>query len=588
MKQFFKFTFASMLGFLLAGFLLILITVGIIVSAVSSGKNETVVVPEKTILLVTLNQPVSDRSSDNPFTRMNFSRPDVSTQLGLNDILSSLKKAKSDSKVKGIYLELGDVPSGQSTIEEIRNALIDFKKSGKFIVSYAEVFTQKSYYLASVSDKIYLNPAGDMEFKGMVGQVMFFKGLLDKIDVEAQVIRHGKFKSAIEPFTLDKMSEPNKVQTLTFISGMWNHLLDGISASRKISVDDLNAIANEYKIQSPQDAVNLKMVDKLLYKDEVLDELKNRVDAKKIKDLKFMKIGKYAKAAEADKKTADAKIAVIYASGDIISGDGDDQTIGSESISKAIRKARLDDNVKAIVLRVNSPGGSALASDIIWREMVLAKKAKPVVVSMGNVAASGGYYIACAADKIYAYPNTITGSIGVFGIIPNMKEMFNKNLGITFDEVKTNPYADYIPVTRPMSDGEKKIITHSIENIYSTFTKHVSEGRKMTVAQIDSIGQGRVWSGVDAKRIGLVDEFGGLTDAINEAAKLAKLKDYSTTELPEQKDTFEQLMETFSGDKSAVFLKNELGAAYPYFSYLSRMSRMQGIQALMPYDFIIK
>jgi protease-4 len=588
MKQFFKFTFASMLGFLLAGFLLILITVGIIVSAVSSQKNETVIVPEKTILMLTLDQPVSDRSSDNPFANMNFTMPDVSAQLGLNDILISLKKAKADSKVKGIYLELGDVPSGQATIEEIRNALIDFKKSGKFIVSYAEVFTQKSYYLASVSDKIYLNPAGDMEFKGMVGQVMFFKGLLDKIDVEAQVIRHGKFKSAIEPFTLDKMSEPNKVQTLTFISGMWNHLLDGISASRKISVDDLTAIANEYKIQSPQDAVNLKMVDKLLYKDEVLDELKNRVDAKKIKDLKFMKIGKYAKASEADKKTADDKIAVIYATGDIISGDGDDQTIGSESISKAIRKARLDDNVKAIVLRVNSPGGSALASDIIWREMVLAKKAKPVVVSMGNVAASGGYYIACAADKIYAYPNTITGSIGVFGIIPNMKEMFNKNLGITFDQVKTNPYADYIPVTRPMTDGEKKIITHSIENIYSTFTKHVSEGRKMTVAQIDSIGQGRVWSGVDAKRIGLVDEFGGLTDAIKEAAKLAKLKDFSIMELPEQKNTFEQLMETFSGDKSSVFLKNELGAAYPYFSYLSRMSRMQGIQALMPYDFIIK
>ena len=588
MKQFFKFTFASMLGFLLAGFLLMLITIGIIVSAVSSGKNETVVVPEKTILMLTLDQPVSDRSSDNPFARMNFMSPDISTQLGLNDIISCLKKAKTDSKVKGIYLELSDVPSGQATIEEIRNALIDFKTSGKFIVSYSEVFTQKSYYLASVSDKIYLNPAGDMEFKGMVGQVMFFKGLLDKIDVEAQVIRHGKFKSAIEPFTLDKMSEPNKVQTLTFISGMWNHLLEGISASRKISVDDLNAIANEFKIQSPQDAVNLKMVDKLMYKDEVLDELKNRVSATKIKDLKLMKLGKYAKAPESDKKSSDNKIAVIYASGNIISGDGDEESIGSERISKAIRKARLDDNVKAIVLRVNSPGGSALASDIIWREMLLAKKAKPVVVSMGNVAASGGYYISCAANKIYAYPNTITGSIGVFGIIPNMKEMFNKNLGITFDEVKTNPYADYIPVTRPMSDAEKKIITHSIENIYSTFIKHVSEGRKMTVAQIDSIGQGRVWSGVDAKRIGLIDEFGGLTDAIKEAAKLAKLKDYNTMELPEQKDTFEQLMETFSGDKSSAFLKNELGAAYPYFSYLRRMSRMEGVQALMPYDFDIK
>ena len=588
MKQFFKFTFASMLGFLLAGFLVFIIFIGILVSAVSMGKKETVVVPEKTVLVLTLDQPVSERSSDNPLAHFNFSRPDMSSQLGLNDIVKNINKAAADSKVKGIYLELSDIPSGQATIEEIRNALIDFKKSGKFILAYAEVFTQKSYYLASVADKIYLNPAGGMEFKGMVGQVMFFKGLLDKIDVEAQVIRHGKFKSAIEPFTLDKMSEPNKIQTLTFISGMWKHMLEGISASRKISVDDLNAIANEYKIQTPQDAVSQKMVDKLLYKDQVLDELKNRLDVKTAKDLKLMKIGKYANAAVSENSSSQDKIAVIYATGDIISGEGNEETIGSETISKAIRKARLDDNVKAVVLRVNSPGGSALASDVIWREMVLTKKAKPVVVSMGDVAASGGYYIACAADKIYAYPNTITGSIGVFGIIPNMKEMFNKNLGITFDEVKTNPYADYIPVTRPMNDAEKKIITRDIENIYSTFTAHVSEGRKMTVAQVDSIGQGRVWSGIDAKRIGLIDEFGGLNDAVKEAARLAKLKTYRTQELPEQKDTFQQLMETFAGDNASISLRNELGAAYPYYKYLSRMSRMQGIQALMPYEFDIK
>ncbi len=588
MKQFFKFTFASMLGFLLAGFVVFLIFIGIIVSAVSMGKKDTVLVPDKTVLMLSLDQPVNDRSSDNPFSRINFINPDLSTQLGLNDIISTLNKAATDSKVKGIYLELSDVPSGQATIEEIRNAMISFRKSGKFIVTYSEEFNQKSYYLASVSDKIYLNPAGGMQFKGMVAQVMFFKGLLDKIDVEAQVIRHGKFKSAIEPFTLDKMSEPNKVQTLAFISGIWNHMLTGISASRNIPVENLKAIADEYKIQSPQDAVNLKMVDKLMYKDEVLDELKARLGLKSIKDLKLMNLGKYAKSADPVNKTSGDKIAVIYASGNIISGDGDETNIGSERISKAIRKARLDDKVKAVVLRVNSPGGSALASDVIWREMLLTKKVKPVVVSMGNVAASGGYYIACAADKIYAYPNTITGSIGVFGIIPNMKEMFSKNLGITFDEVKTNPYADYIPVTRPMNDAEKQIITREIENIYSTFTTHVAEGRKMTVAEVDSIGQGRVWSGVDAKRIGLVDEFGGLDDAIKEAARLAKLKDYRTIELPELKDTFQQLMDAFSGDNTSVFLKKELGAAYPYFQYLSRMSRMEGIQALMPYEFDIR
>jgi protease-4 len=588
MKQFFKFTFASMLGFLLAGILMIFILVGIIASAMTMGNDEEVVVPEKTILMLTLDDPISDRSSDNPFANFNFSKPEASKQFGLNDITANLKKAAADPKVKGIYLELTDLPSGQATIEEIRNALIDFKKSGKFIVSYSEVFTQKSYYLASVSDKIYLNPAGGMEFKGMLGQVMFFKGMLEKLDIEAQIIRHGKFKSAIEPFTLDKMSEPNKVQTLAFISGMWNHILDGISESRKIPVGDLTAIANEFKIKSPQDAVSLKMVDKLMYKDEVLDELKARVDVKDNKDLKFMKLGKYAKAPETEKNSSKDRIAVIYASGNIVSGEGDEGTIGSDDISKAIRKARLDEHVKAVVLRVNSPGGSALASDVIWREMLLTKKAKPVVVSMGDVAASGGYYIACAADKIFAYPNTITGSIGVFGIIPNMKEMFNKNLGITFDEVKTNPYADYIPVTRPMNDGEKKIITNEIETIYTTFITHVSEGRKMSVAQIDSIGQGRVWSGVDAKRIGLVDQFGGLNDAIAEAAKLAKLKEYRTMELPEQKDTFEQIMQAFSGDNTSVFMKKELGAAFPYFNYLSQMSHLQGVQALMPYQFDIK
>lgn len=588
MKQFFKFTFASMLGFLLAGFLIFIILFGILVSAISMGNKETVQVPDKTVLMISLDQPVNDRTSENPFSHINFNNPSSSQQLGLNDIVSNLKKATSDSKVKGIFLDLTDVPSGQATIEEIRNTLLEFKKSGKFIVAYSESYTQKSYYLASVADKIYLNPAGDMEFKGMVAQVMFFKGLLEKIDVEAQVIRHGKFKSAIEPFTLDKMSEPNKIQTLSFISGMWNHILQGISDSRKIPVTELTTIANEYKIQSPQDAVNFKMVDKLMYKDEVLDELKARLDLKDTKDIKFMKLGTYAKAPESDKKSAKDKIAVIYASGSIGSGEGDDASIGSETISKAIRKARLDENVKAVVLRVNSPGGSALASDVIWREMLLTKKAKPVVVSMGDVAASGGYYIACAADKIFAYPNTITGSIGVFGIIPNMKEMFSKNLGITFDEVKTNPYADYIPVTRPMNDAERKIITNDIETIYTTFITHVSEGRKLTVAQVDSIGQGRVWSGVDAKRIGLIDEFGGLNDAVKEAAKLAKLTDYRTVELPEQKDTFEQIMEAVSGDKSASLLKNELGDAYPYFNYLSRMSKMEGVQALMPYEFEIK
>lgn len=588
MKQFFKFTLASMLGFLLASLIAVLILIGVLVSAVSFGKKETVTVPEKTILMLTLNQEIPDRTASGPFGSMQFGSTDLSTPLGLNDILLNLNKASGDAKVKGIYLELSDIPAGLATLEEIRNAMLDFKKSGKFIVAYAEALNQKTYYLATAADKIYLNPAGDMDFKGMVGQVMFFKGLLDKIDVQPQVIRHGKFKSAVEPFTLDKMSDASREQTTAFVNAMWNHTLANISAARHIPVDQLTAIANDFKVKSPSDALSLKLVDNLLYKDQVLDELRNRVSAAKITDLMLMKLTKYANAPVNDRETSKNKIAVIYASGSIAGGEGDDNNIGSDRLSKAIRKARLDDKIKAVVLRVNSPGGSALASDVIWREVALTKKVKPVLVSMGNVAASGGYYISCAADKIYAYPNTITGSIGVFGIVPNMKEMFNKDLGITFDEVKTNPYADYIPTTRPMTDSEKQLLTGDIENIYSTFLKHVSEGRKMSTNAVDSIGQGRVWSGTDAKRIGLVDEFGGLNDAIKAAAKLAKLTDYRTVDLPEQKDPFTQIMETLQGDNTSIFVKKQLGQAYPYYQYLSRMSRMQGIQALMPFEFDIK
>jgi protease-4 len=429
-----------------------------------------------------------------------------------------------------------------------------------------------------------------MEFKGLSGQVMFFKGMLEKLDIEAQVIRHGKFKSAVEPFILDKMSDASKEQTLSYVSAIWQQMLKGISENRKIPVEQLTAIADKFQIQTPDDAVKLGFVDKLFYKDQLLEEIQNRIGVSDVKDIRFMKLAKYvdAPAAVESESSGSSKIAVVYAGGNILGGEGDDGSIGSERISRAIRKARLDDKVKAIVLRVNSPGGSALASDVIWREMLLAKKAKPVVVSMGDVAASGGYYISCAASKVFASPNTITGSIGVFGIIPNTQQFFSKNLGITFDGVKTNPYADYIPVTRPMSADEKSYLTRDIENIYSTFITHVAEGRKLSVAGVDSIGQGRVWSGTDAKRIGLIDEFGGLNDAIREAAKLAKLDKYRLMNLPEQKDTFTQIMETISGENTSVMLKKELGPMYTYYEYLKNISRMEGIQALMPYQIEVK
>lgn len=589
MREFFKFTFASMLGFILASFIVFIIGIGLLMSVASFSKKETVTVPAKTILHITLDSEISDRAPENPFAGFNFNDMNASRPMGLDEILESLKKAASDKNVSGILLDVSTIPAGIASIEEIRNALIEFKKSGKFIVSYSEAYTQKSYYLASVSDKICLNPAGSMEFKGLAGNVVFFKGMLDKLEIEAQVIRHGKFKSAVEPFMNDKMSEASKEQTLTYVNAIWEQMLKGISETRKISREELKTIADNYSVDSPQAAFKLKFVDQLCYKDELIDELKKRVSISNEKDLKIMKFAKYASASENEENSgSNDKIAVIYASGNIISGEGDDESIGSERISKAIRKARLDEKVKAIVLRVNSPGGSALASDVIWREMVLAKKVKPVVVSMGDVAASGGYYISCAASKIFASPNTITGSIGVFGVIPNTQKFFNNKLGVTFDGVKTNTYADFIPTTRPMSADEKNIITREIENIYTTFITHVAEGRKMEVAQIDSIGQGRVWSGTDAKRIGLVDELGGFEDAVAAAAKLAKLDDYKLMELPVQKDPFTRILESFSGDNTSVLLKKELGPAYSYYSYLKNMSQIKGIQAMMPYDIEVE
>lgn len=590
MKEFFKFTFASMLGFILASLLAMLIFFGIIASALSFTKKEAVVVEEKTILHMSLDTEISDRAPENPFAAFDFNSMSGSQPLGLNDILSALKSAAKDDKIKGIYLDLSVIPAGMATVEEIRNALLDFKKSGKFIISYGETYSQKAYYLASVADKIYLNPAGGMEFKGLSGEVMFFKGMLEKLDIEAQIIRHGKFKSAVEPFMLDKMSDASKEQTLSYVSAIWNQMLNGIASSRKIDASQLTNIADHFLCQTAEDAVNLKLVDKLAYKDEVLEELKNKSGASGIKELKLLKFGKYADSPEAKENASVSgdKIAIIYASGSIVSGEGDEGSIGSESISKAIRKARMDDKVKAIVLRVNSPGGSALASDVIWREVTLSKKVKPVVVSMGDLAASGGYYIACGASKVFASPTTLTGSIGVFGIIPNAGKFFNNKLGISFDGVKTNPYADYIPLTRSMNEEEKKIITKEIEGIYTTFITHVAEGRKMTTASVDSIGQGRVWSGADAKKIGLVDDFGGLNDAIKAAADLAKLKEYKTMELPYQKDPFTKIMEALSGENTSVFVKQQLGPAYSYLDYLRKMSQIQGVQAMMPFDITIK
>ena len=471
MKQFFKFMFASMLGVFLAFFLGIVVLFGMIAALVSSAdsKKEAKVEPNS-VLHINFESQINDRSSNNPFENFDFGSLSGKKGIGLNDILENIEKAKTDDNIKGIYIDLQSVPAGIATIEEIRNKLIEFKESKKFIVAYSEAYSQSAYYLASVADEVWLNPEGIIEFKGLGAQVMFFKGLLEKMEVEPQVIRYGKFKSAIEPFILDKMSEANREQTMKYMGSIWNNIVSGIAESRKLTPAQLNLIADSALVQNAKDAVEQKLADKLYYKDQVLDDLKDRCGLEDAKKLKLVSMVKYTDAPKAKKKDdkglAKDKIAVIYASGSIEGGEGDDQTIGSDRISKAIRKARLDENVKAIVLRVNSPGGSALASDVIWREVVLAKAAKPVVASMGDVAASGGYYISCAADTIVAQPNTITGSIGVFGLLMNLKNLMNNKLGITVDTVKTNHYADLGSAFRPLTQAEHDIIQNSVNEIY--------------------------------------------------------------------------------------------------------------------------
>ena len=582
--------FASMTGSFILIVILFFIFMGMVLSVASLSKKEVVIVPANSVLQLKLNEEITDRSSSNPFNNFDFSSFNTTKSPGLNEILQNIKKAKTDDNIKGIFLDLGTIPSGIATIEEIRNALLDFKSSKKFIISYSEEYTQKAYYIASVSDKVYLYPEGALDFKGLNGEVMFFKGLLDKLDVDVQILRHGKFKSAVEPFVLDKMSEPNKEQTLKYISGIWNQMLEGISESRKMSVAQLNGIADSFKIQKAQDAVTYKLVDKLMYKDELLAELRNLLGIGKKEKINSISLQKYTSVPDKTKKihkTKD-KIAVIYALGEIVSGKGDDETIGSDRISEAIRKARLDSAVKAIVLRVNSPGGSALASDVIWREVDLSKKTKPVVVSMGDVAASGGYYIACAATRIVADPTTLTGSIGVFGLIPNLKGLYNNKLGVSFDNVKTNNYADIGSTYRPLTKSEENIYQTSVENIYETFITHVAEGRGMTKEKVDSIGQGRVWNGVDAIKMGLIDEFGGLEKSIEIAAKLAKIEEYKIQSLPAQKDPFTQIMEELSGESTdQTILKNKLGELFEFYNYIQYVKNAKGVQARIPYTIKI-
>ncbi len=589
MKQFFKFMFASMLGFFLTSVIIFFILAGIFASFATLASRDTVKVDKNSVLHLKLENEIADRGGRSPFEDFDFLSGRPSQVIGLNEILKNVNKAKEDDNISGILLDLSGVQAGFATIEEIREALIDFKESDKFIISYGEVYFQNAYYLASVSDDIYLNPEGAIDFSGMNAQLFFIKNMLEKLGIEPQIIRYGEYKSAGEPLFLDEMSPENREQTLAFIGSIWNNVLKGISESRSLSLNHLNYVADNLLTRTAEKSLENGMIDGVMYYDEVMDDLRDRLGLEKGDDISFVNYSQYKKAPLPESVRPEAtrdKIAVVYGTGNIISGDAGERFIASDRIARTIRKARLDESVKAIVFRINSGGGSALASDVILREVKLAAEEKPVVATFGDVAASGGYYIACAADYIIANPNTITGSIGVFGVIPNMQEFFNEKLGITFDNVKTNELADFASLHRPLTPVEKEIIQESIDEVYYTFIGHVAEGRNLTKETVDEIGRGRVWSGVDAKRIGLIDDFGGLEYAIDKAAELAEIEKYRVVEYPERKDFFVQLMEDFGGVQDR-WLQRRMGDKYKYLEMLQDAEHMTGIQARIPYEITL-
>ncbi|KQR71114.1 signal peptide peptidase SppA [Pedobacter sp. Leaf176] len=588
MRDFFKYLFASMLGFFLSVVILFFVCFIIIVAAISSiDDDKTISVGTNSVLYLNLDQAITERTPKNPFGNLPIVGGEEKDGLGLSDLLKSIQRAKTDDNIKCIYLNVSSPNAGFATMREVRNALIDFKKSHKKILAYSEVYTQGAYYIASAADKVYLNPEGALEFKGFSSELTFFKGTLEKVGVEMQVIRVGNYKSAVEPFILDKMSDYNRKQVTAYVGGLYNTFLTDIAQTRDIQKDSLYSIADNYKIRAPKDALNFKMIDGLKYKDEILEELKALSGKTKKQNISSVSINDYLKNNTAAGSGKD-KVAVIYANGEITGGEGSDNQIGSERISRAIRKARLDDDIKAIVLRVNSPGGSALASDVIWREIVLTKKEKPVIASFGDVAASGGYYIGCAADSIFVQPNTITGSIGVFGIIPNFQNLMTNKLGITFDGVKTGKYADIMATNRPMTEGERFIIQNELNRIYSGFVSRVADGRKKSKAYIDSIGGGHVWIGTDAVQIGLADRIGSFNDAIKSAAKKAKLKNYKVVEYPDVIDPLKSLLEESTDKIKTYYTKQELGDNYMLYQQMKKVMASSGIQARMPFEAVIK
>lgn len=587
MKQFFKFMFASMLGFFISMFLITLVFFAFMFAVISSLETEeTVDVKNNSILEIKLDYELPERSAKDP--SFNFGMiPSFENLVGLNDLLKSIKAAKNDEKIKGIFIDLDNfVSPGITKLAEIRNAFIDFKNSGKKIIAHGNSISEAGFYLASAADSIYLTPTGSMEFDGFGIELTFFKKALDKLEIEPQIFQHGKFKSATEPFRVEKMSEENRIQLNKYLSSIFNKIISEISIDRKISGDDLKSISAELKINFAEDSKKYGLIDNLKYEDEV-DSVLAKIVNNDDNEFNLISFKKYFNAAGSSEAYSNNRIAVIYADGEILESKGDDNSIGTENIIKALDEANNNDRVKAIVLRVNSPGGSALTSDMIWRKINLVKKEKPIIVSMSDLAASGGYYISCAANKIVAEPTTLTGSIGVFGIIPNAQKFFNEKLGITFDEISTSENSGWATITKPLNNVQKKFIQNSVDRIYIDFVTRVASGRNMTFEKVDSIAQGRIWSGINAKEIGLVDTLGGINLALDIAAKSAKIEDYKIVEYPVQKETVEKIMEMFSTKILSEINSSIFNEQLNQIEKLSKALKYTGIQTRLPFEYKI-
>ncbi|MCX2681620.1 signal peptide peptidase SppA [Galbibacter sp. EGI 63066] len=579
---------AAILGTLIA--LGIIFMFFLIIATLTGSSDQTVAVKSNSVLEINFKEPIKDYGGKYKFTDIDYKFEEYN---GLNTILPAIRAAAKDDKIKGISINNSFLTTGAANTKAIRDAIEEFKESGKFVYAYGDIFLQKDYYLASVADSVFLNPAGELDFRGLSSEVLYLKDLQEKSGIKMEVIRHGKYKSAVEPYLTDEMSDENREQISELLSSVWNTYLEDIAESRGQSVEQLNAFADELAARSPELALENNFVDGLSYVDQYNKLLRENLNLKKRDKINSVNIIDYAEYVSKKKKTAGKdKIAVVYAQGEIGFGKGNDNYIGQEVMSKALKAAREDDDVKAIVLRINSPGGMALTSDIIWREIEVTKKVKPVVVSMGNLAASGGYYMAVAGDKIFAEPATITGSIGVFATIPNASRLAEK-WGINAEQVNTNENATAYSLFEPASDSFKAFAKEGIEDFYQDFLQKVADGRNLSVPEVDSVAQGRVWSGVQAKEHRLVDEIGGLNKAVAYAAQTTGAEDYVVANYPVYETNIKELLQGASGlgflESREDVLKEELGEEiYNIMQRIKAVSTQKGLQARMPFEINIK